>query len=1400
MGYAQPLFEQFTRFLEGAGIVVSTDVALNIQQVFQLNEIETVAQLKAIKYQLAPIVAKSPGEQQEFYTVFDRFMSESDGGTVVPEPPVTAEQKKIKRRTFLITTGAGVLLLLVMLFIWQKKFSQPEFPHTVTFSVSDSVVKEGAFVEFFNKVDTLHHYDRLTWNFGDGSAPQQKTKKDPVLYAWPKAGTYTVQLDAVSDSAHHTFSRTIKVLPDTACHLNPSFYSSDLSKPNLNKELVFINSTQSKCAQRYEWLFGDNTGVEKRDAPQTDSIIHRFTEEGTFDVRLRVFGNDTFADMHQQIEISSRPDYIPLAELKPLLQKNLHAEIKPGPQLRFFALLFCLLLVLIVVIYFLARHRVRKNVLDKKFANDFPALVEPTAPYTYSLSKDVRAVLPGKALNELAFRLRHPEASELMALNVSATIRETIRSAGFPKVVINESVRQPQYLVLLDLDSGASQQVALFEELLSLLNEYKVIIQLFWFRGSMETCFSDQNREGVSIGKLAEMYGVSRLIIYSNGYSLLQEKSSDGFVSWAPKIFRYWKNRALVTPVPRIAWSNNERLLNSLIPLYPAGLKGQLMMAAAFISGRPTLYSRESAKAGLATVYPDLAAYRRLFSAEKDRKIFAWLLALSIPEKTDWQTTLLIGRIVEAELCSSGEQLVNYENLLRLTSVEWLQTGALDEHHRSELFNALEKEAYGEKLIRAVRAGLLQQLEKIQPEADSTAAREKKIQETILQYQLSEGETKEQYAHALHYLAGKGMLNRFNKEQVEREVSSYRQLWADAKVFFKWLRSNVSFRSVFSKKYHADYLAMARKNAAVKLFTGIVGIGLLFVILLLCENSLHRGLRKYFPTTFTNDTLKVDSSVYFNNKAVNAQADSMIFQSLREAVRRDSKNDTAQYNLMTAWYTYGNRLYRAGAMYDALQRYYLRSNYPDYLYDPVPAGPDAVNDSSRQYKKATPLVRKVTEYLYHASGVCHFYIAAHGSVDPNMDHHLVATRIDTSLFLRGFYKSYPDKKNNLNLLLNGNLSTQYHLRVSAAPGFGKCMVYIINESGIMIPRSAPFDELLPQGKYSIQSQFSSGTGDTSIVLNKDMDIRVYPKPTTDAKKSSFTLTVVAVDTAGNSIPNATLNIYSTSFIARQYPGQLLGSGLSRLVLKLIQSTYLVEVTRSNAKESEYIKLGSDTLIKMSIKEKAVAVNDEATIIVTDPYGGDVSGASVSNTATGQSYGTTGLAGMLDIKINLDSVRSLPITIYKDKYQQSYTLNISPDQQIYELTLQNFNDYTVVFFPAGDKGERFDEKDASAYQQATIGVLRDFFPQKNFMAADSALGVYTGTGQLKPKGYENVKSYVTITMKIDQGDTVVEVLVRDDALAKKYPGLLARIFTASSSIDEYKAKLRTTLKYNTAKKG
>jgi gliding motility-associated-like protein len=122
------------------------------------------------------------------------------------------------------------------------------------------------------------------WDFGDGTTPSQEVNP---MHVYGRAGTYTVTLSASNSTGQRvteTKQRIIQVYPRPKA-------SFDV-KPTLLyiPGGILYTSNLSFDASTFAWDFGDNTFSSD---PQPE---HRYTNEGTYTIRLKAFNQFGCAD------------------------------------------------------------------------------------------------------------------------------------------------------------------------------------------------------------------------------------------------------------------------------------------------------------------------------------------------------------------------------------------------------------------------------------------------------------------------------------------------------------------------------------------------------------------------------------------------------------------------------------------------------------------------------------------------------------------------------------------------------------------------------------------------------------------------------------------------------------------------------------------------------------------------------------------------------------------------------------------------------------------------------------------------------------------------------------------------------------------------------------------------
>ncbi len=133
------------------------------------------------------------------------------------------------------------------------------------------------------------------WNFGDGETIVHTTNKT-ISHAWPTAGTFTISLRVTDNvgtaSAASVATTTITIGVGGA---GPTAVFTISQSPATVNQSITVDgglsspSVGSPNIVRYEWNFGDNTGIVGFASSTAD---HTYTAKGTYIITLTV--TDTF--------------------------------------------------------------------------------------------------------------------------------------------------------------------------------------------------------------------------------------------------------------------------------------------------------------------------------------------------------------------------------------------------------------------------------------------------------------------------------------------------------------------------------------------------------------------------------------------------------------------------------------------------------------------------------------------------------------------------------------------------------------------------------------------------------------------------------------------------------------------------------------------------------------------------------------------------------------------------------------------------------------------------------------------------------------------------------------------------------------------------------------------------
>ena len=344
--------------------------------------------------------------------------------------------------------------------------------------------------------------------------------------------------------------------------------------------------------------------------------------------------------------------------------------------LRWVIVLFPIILLVATEFYRFNRRRlILQKQRGKKPPFVWPILVE--APEL--------AFLRSEKFYSAARFLRRRLKSDIYQLDVSSTISNTIKKAGFPDIQFKSLTSTPEYLILIDLPTFRDHYSHLFDNIARALEEEGVLINQYFYENDPRICFKNLNGDRFYLADLQSRFGDSHLIIFGNGEELLDPISGE-LDNWI-NLFHIWRNRAILTPKPISRWGIIELELAREFFVLPASFDG--------LNGLIDYFETENQfDLNLHRGTPDPNLY---FESENEYDInklknyfgkdtFQWLCACAVYPELHWDLTLYLG-----SLPCFPNNLINEDNLRRLFRLPWFQEGIMPDELRWSLINELDR-------------------------------------------------------------------------------------------------------------------------------------------------------------------------------------------------------------------------------------------------------------------------------------------------------------------------------------------------------------------------------------------------------------------------------------------------------------------------------------------------------------------------------------------------------------------------------------------------------------------------------------------------------------------------------------------------------------------------------------
>lgn len=680
--------------MERAGFYISPAQHISLQKAIDIFGIEHIEDITKLKQILSPIIAKGPGDQDQFYQVFDQYIED-----VKRVPHLEAEPElRIPKWIYLLP-----LLLLIPIF-WaisptkteEKIIPELKFEIAPRFKINDTLRAKNLTIapdttlvkyrwEMRDKSSLV--LEALAKNTVDWNLPLRSLKpgSEKLLWLINENGIPT------PDTAQRTFEILCEFPPDiTLIKAIPTEISE-------SETVVFTVDLKDETTEflDFEWNFGDGAIAYGM------STEYTFNNIGVFNVLLTVTRNGTTYPCQTLLNHEIR-----VGQKAWLSERPLRSDaISPFAFYKRSAWVFWGVLGLITLFLWFQWigsivNKRKPQDPDKELDNRFSA--SDKGPYYIPFQNQYDHIQPSDELYKLADTMRIPQEGLRKELDVFASLKGTIEKGGFPKITLKTNKTPSEYLILIDEPSRWSHQAKLGDYVVKFLKDQDVFVDVYHYNNHFHRFWNSANPKGVSAEILSRKYPNHKLIVIGDGKGLIDPFSASvpSLKKSDAKHFLGFKTRMLWTPIPALNWTYEENTLDELFSIFPLGRKGIQMALASLENAAPDAATFGIWRTKMQTATDGLPMmkrtkrwvdYKKHFKDRPD--LLVWLAGLSVFPQPTFELTIAIGHSLE----KYGVR-VNYENLLELSKIPWLQTGNMPSRLRGDMLDHLNKEQ--EKLAR----------------------------------------------------------------------------------------------------------------------------------------------------------------------------------------------------------------------------------------------------------------------------------------------------------------------------------------------------------------------------------------------------------------------------------------------------------------------------------------------------------------------------------------------------------------------------------------------------------------------------------------------------------------------------------------------------------------------------
>jgi len=700
-------FEQLIQVLKTNGYEISVADVLNIEKILLAQNILELCDngekhlkltVDKLPFLITPIIAKNKKEQSELTQLIQGFIEEQRAIRTVsipyhnqPSPLVTAK-KRSGARLIGWLTACAILIAAAIYFIYQ--YNKPEhIPVVLSHSPSPSAIGDSVKFAAFVPLNIVTN-NSAEWIIDDST---YQTKYDTIMHVFKKeALNLPVTFNVRTADSFMIASDSIHI--DVACsklNIQPHYKNIDpgTNLPEIGSvasfQPVFSNKDlYNNDSLSYLWYVnGSLIGL-------ADTFNFNFLEAKDYSIRLVTLTNGTCLSDSLTAEL-----LIPLKKKSPVklyvtgaFDIDQVAFIKPWWKTSSLIVCTCILLLFQYFAFFRRRKR-KKQAIDLSWSQN------KNEPFHLHLRNKNDLIGNGPNINRIANIIRSSQKIADPILNIAGTIKKTSEYAGFPSLQFKSSIKRNELIILASKTQTKNNHLAeLFQWFIHRLQSDDVYIEKYYYSASPEHLFDDSGNS-TTLKDLSTLKTDHILVIFDDCRNFLSTKAST-IQNDVVKTLSEWSSKAIITPIPLLDWGVVEyqfRLNNFLVA--PAELEAIEVLSKALVSDtpldKPTIYPFLDDPYAVSAF--DFQSIDNLKEYLESEVLFQWVCALAVYPRLDWAITLSLGNAIADAMHKPGDvnkTVIDYNTLLKISRINWLQKDRLPNPIRIELLKNLNKDIH----------------------------------------------------------------------------------------------------------------------------------------------------------------------------------------------------------------------------------------------------------------------------------------------------------------------------------------------------------------------------------------------------------------------------------------------------------------------------------------------------------------------------------------------------------------------------------------------------------------------------------------------------------------------------------------------------------------------------------